>query len=290
MNVLAMTKYTKILIGLSLILIQDSCISAAGLDFTSQLSNDPVFQQVINRLNMLEDENKVQQQQIEKLEASNIFRQKIIQSLEQNVEELKQEIEEMKTTTTQVEPEEDDSITSSVDSSIVINGDFNVHDNGNEINDASNRISRQQVEIGNVAFTVILTKRLTNLGLNQNVIFNEVETNIGNAYNSHHGVFLAPLAGTYVFHVTIFATSNEETWCKIVVNGNNKVDVYAYSNVGHSDTGSQSLVVHLNQGDDVAIQNGRAGDNVYGDYNTWTTFSGFLLRSDAEVTGSNVIG
>ncbi|KAL4235051.1 hypothetical protein ACF0H5_006689 [Mactra antiquata] len=236
---------------------------------------------------MLENENKVQQNKIEKLRASNAFQEKMIQSLQNNVGKLNREMEEMKATTP---GEDNNNISSSVDSSAVINDDIKAKDESNEISGASNRIRRQQVEIGNVAFTVILTKQLTNLGLNQNVIFNVVETNIGNAFNPHHGVFVAPLSGTYVFHVAVFAFYNSESWCKIVVNGINKVDAYAHGETGRHDMASQTLIVHLNQGDDVAIQSGRAGDNFYGDGNKWTSFSGFMLRSDAEVVGSNVIG
>ncbi|KAL4234592.1 hypothetical protein ACF0H5_006233 [Mactra antiquata] len=280
-----MTIFTRILIGLCLIVIQDSCTSAAGLDLTSRLSNDPLFQQVIVRLNKLEHENKVQQRQIEKLEASNAIQQKTIESLQQNVEELKQEMEQLKTSTTR---EENNNSGLPADAITERNENIKVQD---KAPDASNRIRRQQVGTGNVAFTVILTNRLMNLGLNQNVIFDVIETNIGNAFNPQLGVFVAPLSGTYVFHVTIFAPIDEEVWCKIIVTGSSKGDAYAHGGTNNSDTGSQTIIVHLNQGDNVAIRNGQAAHNVYGNDATWTTtFSGFLLHSDAEKIGSNVVG
>lgn len=150
------------------------------------------------------------------------------------------------------------------------------------------RTRRQQTEVDNVAFTAILSSPKTDLGLDQNIVFDYVETNIGNAYNPHHGVFAAPIAGTYVFHVSLHVIATVESWGNIVVNGVHKVGAYAHGGAHQSNQGSQSLVIRLNKGDDVAVQIGRAHDAVYSDGNHWSTFSGFLLRSDGE--GTQIVG
>jgi hypothetical protein len=41
------------------------------------------------------------------------------------------------------------------------------------------------------------------LGEGQGIVFDYLTTNIGNAYNVHNGVFVAPVTGVYVFRVTL---------------------------------------------------------------------------------------
>ncbi|KAL4237479.1 positive regulation of adiponectin secretion [Mactra antiquata] len=256
----------------------DISINASEQHFSSQLLNDPVFQQMVSRLNAIEKHNKAQQERIEELEAHDAFQQQRIVLLETTVEELTHQIEN-------IEPKSliiDDINDSTEDILTGRIGKVKTPDENTEDKGPTNRIRRRQSIEGNVSFTAILTKQLTNLGLNQNIIFDHVETNNGNAYNSHHGVFVAPVSGTYVFHVTAFTLANKEAWVKIVVNGINKADAFAHGDANHEDTGSQTLVINLNQGDDVAVQNGRANDDVFGNGNMWTTFSGFLLRSRDE--------
>ena len=50
-----------------------------------------------------------------------------------------------------------------------------------------------------VAFFVYLTNDIVDPPDGQTLIFNGVETNIGNAYDRNHGVFAAPKNGTYHF-------------------------------------------------------------------------------------------
>lgn len=42
----------------------------------------------------------------------------------------------------------------------------------------------------------------------QTVIFDHVETNIGQAYNQHSGVFTVPISGVYIFSYTVFTDAN----------------------------------------------------------------------------------
>ena len=151
-----------------------------------------------------------------------------------------------------------------------------------------NRIRRSD-NINAVAFTVGLSKTALHLGAHQNIIFDHVETNVGNGYNSHHGVFTAPVSGLYVFYTSVLADNNREIWCELVVNGAIKASVYARGTDGRHDQGSQALVIQLNQGDDVAVQNVAADDAVYGSTSFYTTFSGFLLQENLLEAG-NIIG
>ncbi|XP_045206771.2 complement C1q tumor necrosis factor-related protein 3-like [Mercenaria mercenaria] len=142
-----------------------------------------------------------------------------------------------------------------------------------------NRIKRSMNK-ATVAFTAGLTHIFDHAGVRQNIVFDHVETNLGNGYNPHHGVFTAPVSGLYVFYSSILADMDREVWCRIVVNGNNKASVNARGTNGRYDQGSQAIDVQLQQGDDVSVQNAAADDSIYGDAKIYSTFSGFLLQQD----------
>lgn len=140
-----------------------------------------------------------------------------------------------------------------------------------------------------VAFSAALSKTMSLPGIHQNIVFDHVFTNIGNGYNAHHGVFLAPVSGTYVFFVTVYATHNHDVWCQFVVNSIHKSTVYAESLNSAEDTSSQTIILQLQQGDDVAIQLIKNTTEIYGSPNLYSTFSGFLLKQDTSQPGS-IIG
>jgi hypothetical protein len=134
-----------------------------------------------------------------------------------------------------------------------------------------------------------LTAPFYHAGEHQNVVFDLVETNIGNGYNSHHGVFIAPVSGLYLIYSSILAAHGAEIWCQIVVNGVNKGSVYARGTDGRHDQGSQAILIQLQKGDDVAVQNHFKDHAVYSDGDIYSTFSGVLLQQSHFQDGS-VIG
>ncbi|XP_045182359.2 uncharacterized protein LOC123541060 isoform X2 [Mercenaria mercenaria] len=136
------------------------------------------------------------------------------------------------------------------------------------------RIRKRQNEI-NVAFFAYLTNHIENPGVHQIVAFDHVTTNIGNAYNAHAGDFRAPVAGTYVFATTLMAGDKSLTYhFKIMHNAQTVSNIY----ITNGGTGSQEVVLQLNQGDDVSIHNIDGGKKLYG--HGYSTFSGFLLQQD----------
>ena len=151
-----------------------------------------------------------------------------------------------------------------------------------------NRIRRAENDV-NVAFTAGLTHSILHAGPHQNIVFDHVETNVGNGYNPHHGVFTAPVSGLYLFYSSILSEHGAETWAQIVVNGVNKASIYARGADDRYDQGSQAIVVNLQQGDDVAIQNFFSGHAIHGDANIYSTFSGVLLQESFSQSGS-IIG
>ncbi|XP_053372917.1 C1q-related factor-like [Mercenaria mercenaria] len=114
------------------------------------------------------------------------------------------------------------------------------------------------------------------LGQNQIIVFDQAVTNIGNAYNSHHGGFVAPVAGTYVFHVTMMGRNAH------AVTGNHfnayiDVDGRTYSQlwVVPYEQSSQMFIIELSAGKTVTVKNHILDDGFVGQH--MSTFSGFLL-------------
>lgn len=118
------------------------------------------------------------------------------------------------------------------------------------------------------------------MGAHQNIVFDNVVTNKGDAYNPHHGIFVAPVTGTYVFTPTILAYNNAEVWCDLVVNNVAVARTYARGTDNRHDQGSITAVVSLTAGDDVAVQSTQNGDSIYGEPVSYTAFSGFLLAQE----------
>lgn len=142
-----------------------------------------------------------------------------------------------------------------------------------------------------VAFSAGLSKIISQPGINQSIVFDRVETNLGNGYNSHHGIFVAPVSGTYVFFTTMYAShaySHDHIFCHFVVNGVAKSTLYVESTSSSSDTGSQMIITQLNKGDDVAVQLLDSVSGIYSNENLLSTFSGFLLQQEFLQSGGIV--
>ncbi|XP_045210959.2 C1q-related factor-like [Mercenaria mercenaria] len=252
-----------------------SAVHAGETLSDEQLVASPFIRQLIERLSVLESRDWNQQQQIDKLEAEVDTQRKEILQLRTSVKNKDRQILEL------------------------VSG-FKNQDQGDEIpsdhSEKSTVIKRDSGDISRlrrenevtVAFFSGLSTSVQHAGENQNVVFDNVETNLGNGYNSHHGVFTAPVAGVYVFSTSIMTNSGRKI-CEIVVNGVRKAQVYTHGD-GHYDHGTQTLIVHLKKGDDVAIQivEHNLDSTIHGEVPPYTTFSGFLLQQDFSDTDSVV--
>lgn len=115
------------------------------------------------------------------------------------------------------------------------------------------------------------------LSPHETIVFDDVVTSIGNAYNGHTGIFTAPYAGAYVFYLVQMApNAHDDIFTAIVKNGADLDYVHAK---GHSIfmQGSSEITVHLEAGDQVWVRQDR-GDAIRGTF--WTAFTGFLLHAD----------
>lgn len=105
-------------------------------------------------------------------------------------------------------------------------------------------------------------------------MFQQVLTNIGNAYNNNTGAFVAPVDGTYVFHATIMGIdtgSDKHTSVHFDVNGTRYAELY----VTAYDQSSQMLVINLKPGQTVTLRNYQPDEGFIGQH--FSSFSGFLL-------------
>ena len=123
-----------------------------------------------------------------------------------------------------------------------------------------------------VAFFARLSTHTPKLQPDQDIVFNDVITNIGNGYHKTHGIFVAPVAGVYVFYASLHAYAGQNH-AKLMKNGQM---LAMFDVVLSSDTNSQMVIIELEAGDDVSVQNADYPDRIFhGLY--YTTFSGYLL-------------
>ena len=72
------------------------------------------------------------------------------------------------------------------------------------------------------------------------VVFGSVDVNVGNAYNSSNGIFTAPVAGVYLFHISSIAFNNKSTVYRFYLrinNGNTGSGSDAHLRIDRSNNG-----------------------------------------------------
>lgn len=121
-----------------------------------------------------------------------------------------------------------------------------------------------------VAFHTRLTQHVT-LGSSQTVIFDDVITNIGNAYDHLTGLFTAPYDGVYFF-ASSFLKPGDGPSLHLEMMKNE-----ASISKGHAAAGNNaSAIVSLKLGDVIKIRHfeGTSTETIHGD---WSFFTGYLV-------------
>ena len=126
-----------------------------------------------------------------------------------------------------------------------------------------------------VAFFATLNRTQVHIGQLQSIVFDQVETNIGNGYDQYTGVFSAPESGVYVFSTTIVTLGANSTHYGVFKNRVQKTIMWVNGFQNSYDSSSHTVILKLQKGDDVTIKHTESDKSVQGDLHSM--FSGFLL-------------
>ncbi|CAM5168739.1 unnamed protein product [Eretmochelys imbricata] len=111
--------------------------------------------------------------------------------------------------------------------------------------------------------------------------FDDVVTNVGNYYEPTRGKFTCPLPGIYFFtyHVLMRGGDGTSMWADLMKNGQVRASAIAQDADQNYDYASNSVILHLDVGDEVFIK--LDGGKVHGgNTNKYSTFSGFIIYPD----------
>ncbi|VDI43276.1 Hypothetical predicted protein [Mytilus galloprovincialis] len=107
-----------------------------------------------------------------------------------------------------------------------------------------------------IAFMAGLSQTIVNPTSGQHLIFDQVITNVGNAYRDLHGIFTAPVGGYYSFTLNMAIANiaiSHSYHVYIMVNSNAIGYIFFDGQHSYWLRRSDTIVVHLNQNDDLII-------------------------------------
>ncbi|KAJ8344711.1 hypothetical protein SKAU_G00289040 [Synaphobranchus kaupii] len=111
--------------------------------------------------------------------------------------------------------------------------------------------------------------------------FDDIVTNLGNSYDGASGKFICGIPGTYffIYHVLMRGGDGTSMWADLCKNGQVRASAIAQDADQNYDYASNSVILHLDAGDEVYIKldGGKAHG---GNNNKYSTFSGFILYAD----------
>jgi len=129
----------------------------------------------------------------------------------------------------------------------------------------------------------VLSSAINGTTPGQTIIFDQITTNAGDAYNGTTGFFTAPVAGNYVFSVTIWvqrSTLHTQSGAfQMKQNGTVRLSLFADTHQTDINTAvaSGSAVLNLNTGDEVDVICIDANLFIEGSQFKYSFFSGFLI-------------
>ncbi|XP_031165814.1 complement C1q-like protein 2 [Sander lucioperca] len=129
-----------------------------------------------------------------------------------------------------------------------------------------------------VAFSVALTEAVGPFRVETTIIYPNIITNIGNAYNAHTGFFTAPISGVYFFRFNVMDSWKDSAMGAALYKNNQRVLLNnAWNHWEDNEHVSNGVVLELSQGDVVHMRL-PAWYSVtdFGEHH-FNIFSGFLL-------------
>ncbi|KAK7474368.1 hypothetical protein BaRGS_00034416 [Batillaria attramentaria] len=129
-----------------------------------------------------------------------------------------------------------------------------------------------------LAFTAHMSQSGVAVGTSSPFLFDAVVTNIGNGYNPHTGVFIAPYNGIYAFFFSIMNHGSSALHVAIEKTGTVLASTYAQGISSTYDKASVMATVSLQKGDQVFVRRVDGDTNILGE--AATMFSGFLISPE----------
>lgn len=130
-----------------------------------------------------------------------------------------------------------------------------------------------------VAFYAYASQKIPSPSSHFILTFDTIITNAGDSFHHHSGTFITPRTGFYVFTWSFRLQNDAHVSTELVVNNVVKGSVYFDANPGVGGNSGGTVVVHVNQGDDVFVrttQFANLGD-ILSDHIGRTYFAGWLL-------------
>ena len=129
-------------------------------------------------------------------------------------------------------------------------------------------------EVPTVVFTAAAVSNRAYDG-SQPVIFDDIITDVGNAYDVNSSIFTCPVSGVYMFSMSFMSTPDNYSEVFLMHQGSAVIRLYADDVVSSYTSASNLAFVQCSQGQSlwVMTSSGRDAHDVH----VYTTFSGMLL-------------
>ncbi|XP_029561615.1 uncharacterized protein LOC115157478 isoform X1 [Salmo trutta] len=109
------------------------------------------------------------------------------------------------------------------------------------------------------------------------LVYRNIYSNIGNAYNPTTGIFTAPVRGLYLFRFYIYGGADRSVPTTVVLHKNGHHVAIAHADQASGEINSSNGVSLLLEVGDVVYMHLWAGRKIFDDANRHSTFSGHLL-------------
>lgn len=85
------------------------------------------------------------------------------------------------------------------------------------------------------------------------IVYQQILTNVGDAYNSTNGYFTAPQEGWYIFDVTMVSTYYERMFAALVVDDQDVMFINA-GGMNYMGSGSNAAIVFMNKNETAFVR------------------------------------
>ncbi|XP_038058417.1 collagen alpha-1(X) chain-like [Patiria miniata] len=135
-----------------------------------------------------------------------------------------------------------------------------------------------------VAFSAYRTARVTG-DAGDVIIFDNIETNLGDGYDSGTGVFTCSITGAYFFTTSVHRIYSSTHPHLILRKNDEKIFAIYDSDSNSYQQSSNSAILSLTSGDRVWLEFGSSGRGIYSESgNKYSYFSGFLIYANMEIS------